>query len=411
MGSHPQYSFPKTKMKILLLEGIHDSALGCFESAGYQVEQRADAMSEEELLECISDLHILGIRSKTKITPAVLEASRHLLAIGCFCIGTNQVDLEAAAKNGVAVFNAPFSNTRSVAELAIAEIVMLARRTCQLSMQMHEGKWEKTARGSHEVRNKNLGIIGYGHIGQQVDILASAMGMNVRFYDILKKLPLGVSEPVEGLSELLAWSDFVTLHVPETPLTRNMIGAAELRSMKEGACLLNLSRGTVVDIEALSEALRSGHLAGAALDVYPQEPKSNNEAFVSPLQGIPNVILTPHVGGSTLEAQKKIGIEVADALVRFSDEGSTGTSVNIPHIDLPLSEGSHRVLNIHRNEPGVLRDINRIVADMNANILAQQLGTNEQIGYLVMDVYPSLSRNVKASIDELPANVRTRLLF
>lgn len=406
-----QYSYPKEKIKILLLEGIHPGACELFKTQGYTAELRPSALSEQELIEVIADVHMIGIRSKTLITPAVIEASRHLLAIGCYCIGTNQVCLDEAGKAGIPVFNAPFSNTRSVAELTLAEVIMLSRRACERSMQLHSGGWKKSAAGSREVRHKTLGIVGYGHIGPQVGLLAEALGMKVIFYDIVRKLALGNATPANSLDDLLANADFVTLHVPETPETKNMIGSVEIAKMKQGASLLNLSRGSVVDIEALREALVSKHLAGAAVDVFPREPKSNDESFESELRGLPNVILTPHVGGSTLEAQESIGEEVTAALIKFTDNGSTSGSVNFPNVDLPLLAESHRVLNIHRNVPGVLRDINRIVADMGANIQSQYLGTQGDVGYLIMDVDPSLSREVKREIEALDSNIRTRLLF
>lgn len=406
-----QFSYPKDKIKILLLEAVHPAACQRFEEAGYQVDVRKEALSDVELSKALTDVHILGIRSKTTVTPKILSAAPSLLSIGCFCIGTNQVALESAADNGVVVFNAPFSNTRSVAELALAEIICLSRRTCHVSAQLHQGKWEKSAAGCYEVRGKVLGVIGYGHIGPQLGLLAESLGMQVLFYDINKKLSLGNARQVDTLQELLALADFVSLHVPETSLTKNMIAAPQLATMKKGSFLINLSRGTVVDIDALAHALGSQHLAGAAIDVFPIEPNSNDEPFQSALQGIENVILTPHVGGSTLEAQRNIGIEVADALIRYLDLGSSAGSVNFPQLDMPLAPDRHRVLNIHRNVPGVLRDINRIVADMSGNILAQQLGTQENVGYLIMDVDPSLARDVKREIEKLPSNIRTRVLF
>jgi len=410
-GMTRRTSFPKKKIRILLLEGIHAAARERFAEAGYTVEILPDAMSEEQLLEVMPRVHLLGIRSKTRVTERVLDACERLLAVGCYCIGTDQVALEAAAAHGVPVFNAPFSSTRSVAELTLAEVVMLARKAAHRSRQLHGGRWEKSAAGSHEVRHKTVGIVGYGHIGPQVGLLAEAFGMRVVFYDIVKKLPLGNAHSLGSLGELLAMADFVTLHVPDTPSTRGMIGAAELARMKPGSYLLNLSRGRVVDVEALRDALVSGHLAGAAVDVYPQEPEGRTEEFHVPLQGLDNVILTPHVGGSTVEAQRNIGIEVADSLVRFTDAGTTTGAVNFPQVDLPVLESGHRVLNIHRNVPGVLRDINRIIADMGANVSAQHLGTLGGVGYLIMDVDEGLSRQVKDRIDALETNIRTRLLF
>ncbi|MCO6430809.1 MAG: phosphoglycerate dehydrogenase [Deltaproteobacteria bacterium] len=406
-----QLSFPKHKITILLLEGIHPAAVETFRRAGYAVESVKHALSEEELLEAAPSVHLLGIRSKTQITQRVIRAAPQLLAIGCYCIGTNQVDLESAASAGIPVFNAPFSNTRSVAELTIAEAIMLARKASHKSLMMHSGRWDKSAEGCFEVRNKVLGIVGYGHIGPQVGLLAEAFGMKVVFFDIAKKLPLGNAQPLASLKALLQQSDFVALHVPETPATRNMIGKQELDAMKQGSYLLNLSRGSVVDIAALAEALRKGSIAGAAVDVFPEEPSSNNEVFESDLRGLDNVILTPHIGGSTLEAQHNIGIEVSSSLVDFTDSGRSAGAVNFPQVDLPMMDGSHRVLNIHRNVPGVLKDITGIVAAVGGNIRGQYLGTMNDIGYLIMDVDQSVSRNIKREIEKLETNIRTRLLF
>jgi len=404
-------SYPKEKIRVLLLEGVHPAAGEYFAQAGYRAEFQRSALTEEQLLETIPNVHMLGLRSKTRVTERVLDASRQLLAIGCYCIGTDQVDLAAAARRGIPVFNAPFSSTRSVAELTVAEVVILARKAAHRSMQLHGGRWEKSAAGCHEVRNKTVGIVGYGHIGPQVGLLAESFGMRVVYYDIVKKLPLSNAASLGSLDELLGVSDFVTLHVPDTPLTRGMIGAAELARMKQGSYLLNLSRGSVVDIEALAEALRTDHLAGAAVDVYPTEPEARAEVFDGPLRNLDNVILTPHVGGSTVEAQHNIGLEVADSLVRFTDAGTTSGAVNFPEVELPASQDRHRVLNIHKNVPGVLRDINRIVADMGCNVASQVLGTRDEIGYLIMDVDPGLSRQVKRDIEALDSNIRTRLLF
>lgn len=407
----PRYSYPKEKINILLLEGVHPAAAETFREAEYNVQHRRGALSERELLEEIPRVHILGIRSKTEVRLPPLQSARRLLAIGCFCIGTNQVDLEAAASHGVPVFNAPFSNTRSVAELAMAEVVMLARRAAHRSQELHAGRWEKSASGSMEVRNKTMGIIGYGHIGPQVGLLAESFGMRVVFHDIVKKLPLGTAVQLPNLKELLEISDFVTLHVPETPQTRNLIGKEELEVMKRGSYLLNLSRGSVVDLPALREALLSGRIAGAAVDVYPGEPRSGKAEFHCDLCGIPNVILTPHIGGSTQEAQKNIGIEVSSALIKYTDTGSSTGAVNFPQVELPILQDSHRVLNIHRNVPGVLRDINRIVAEMGVNIRSQYLSTMNDVGYLIMDVDRSISQAVKKEIDALDTSIRTRLLF
>jgi D-3-phosphoglycerate dehydrogenase len=406
-----QYSYPPHKVKILLLEGVSREAIERFEIAGYAVEALGRAMSAEELKERIADVHVLGIRSKTEVRADVLAQARSLLAIGCFCIGTNQVDLDAAALHGVPVFNAPFSNTRSVAELAIAEIIMLARRAGHKSDLLHRGVWEKSATGCTEVRHKTLGIIGYGHIGPQIGLLAEALGMRVLFYDIVPKLPLGNALAVASLEELLTQSDFVTLHVPETELTKNMLAEPQLRLMRQGSYLLNLSRGSVVDVDALVHHLQRGHLAGAAIDVFPEEPSSNDEPFVSPLCGLANVILTPHIGGSTVEAQRNIGLETSGALLKFVEVGSTTGAVNFPAVEVPVVSGSHRVLNCHRNVPGVLKAINQIVADLGVNIQRQTLATAGDVGYLIMDVDKSLAGEVKTKIDALPESIKTRLLF
>lgn len=405
------YSYPKEKIKILLLEGIHPASSETFKEAGYSVKLLPHALSENDLLREIDSLHILGIRSKTRITKRVLEKASKLLSIGCFCIGTDQVDGDAAASRGIAVFNAPFSNTRSVAELTMAEVVILARGAAEKSMNLHRGHWNKSSKGAMEVRHKTIGIVGYGHIGPQVGLLAEAFGMRVLFYDIVNRLALGNATKVTSLNELLKNSDFVTLHVPETPQTKNLIGKKELALMKSGSFLLNLSRGSVVDIDALSQAIKSEHVAGAAIDVFPEEPGATADNFTSPLCGLSNVILTPHVGGSTEEAQKSIGIEVSNAMIKYTDTGTTTGAVNFPEVELPLFQDSHRVLNIHRNVPGVLRDINMIVAEMGVNIRSQFLSTRNDIGYLIMDVEKNLSQQAKERIEALETNIRTRLLF
>jgi D-3-phosphoglycerate dehydrogenase len=406
-----KFSFPPEKLKILLLEGVHPVAGERLAQAGYRAEFIKSAYSEQELYEVIDSVHILGIRSKTNVTKRVLERAKHLLAIGCFCIGTDQVDLDTAARVGVPVFNAPFSNTRSVAELTLAELVMLARRAAHKSQLLHAGVWEKSADGCCEVRNKSIGIVGYGHIGPQVGLLAEAFGMRVYFFDIVGKLPLGNATPVGSLEELLKVSDFVTLHVPDTAETRGMIGATQLAMMKQGAHLINLSRGRIVDLDAVAAALNDGRLGGAAIDVFPEEPKSNDEVFESPLRGLPNVILTPHIGGSTLEAQRNIGLEVASTFVKFIETGSTTGSVNFPQVELPLVRDSHRILNIHRNVPGVLGAINSIIASMGANIRAQYLETRGDVGYLIIDIDSEISGAVKMRIDELDSSIKTRLLY
>jgi D-3-phosphoglycerate dehydrogenase / 2-oxoglutarate reductase len=404
-------SFPKSEIKALLLENVHPVAAEAFAAEGYQVETVRGALPEAELAQKVRDVHLLGIRSKTRITPAVLDEARRLLAVGAFCIGTNQIATAHANRRGVPVFNAPFSNTRSVAELILAEIVMLSRHLGDRSREVHEGKWRKVAVGSHEVRGRTIGIVGYGHIGSQIGVLAEAFGMRVVFYDILAKLPMGNNRSMARLEDVLEVADFVTLHVPETPQTKNMIGAAELARMKPGACLLNASRGTVVVIEALAEAIRSGHIGGAAVDVYPEEPESNSDGFASPLRGLPNVILTPHIGGSTEEAQEAIGREVSSALLKLVNTGATTGAVNFPQIEVPVTRDVHRILNVHRNVPGVLRDINKIVSDRNANIRAQVLSTDPDIGYLIMDLDQDVSVDVKRAIAALETSIRTRILF
>ena len=404
-------SYPKEKIKILLLENIHPNATARFQAEGFQVESIKGALSEKDLIEKIAGVHILGIRSKTQISDAAIAAGKNLLSIGCFCIGTNQVDLAAANRRGVPVFNAPFSNTRSVAEMVIAEIIFLARQLADRSKEVHQGTWKKVASQCYEVRGKTLGIVGYGHIGGQVSVLAESLGMRVLAYDISPKLSIGNTRAVAGLADLLAQSDFVTLHVPETPLTKNLIGAPQLGLMKKGAYLINASRGNVVDIPALASALKEGHLAGAAVDVYPEEPAGNEVVFSSPLQNIPNVILTPHIGGSTEEAQANIGGEVSESLTRFMNEGSTASAVNFPRIEAPVVPGSHRILNVHQNVPGVLKDINKIVSDLNANIRGQVLSTDNEIGYLIMDLDQNVSGQVKDAIEALKTSIRTRILF
>jgi D-3-phosphoglycerate dehydrogenase len=404
-------SFPKSEIKILLLENIHPVATEAFASEGFQVETVKGALSEAELAAKIRDVHVVGIRSKTQLTEKVLDEGRRLLTVGAFCIGTNQIRLAHANKRGVPVFNAPFSNTRSVAELILAEIVMLSRHLGDRSREVHEGTWKKVAVGSHEVRGKTIGIVGYGHIGSQIGVLAEAFGMRVVFFDIAARLPMGNNRSLSKLEELLAEADFVTLHVPETPQTKMMIGAAELAHMKKGACLLNASRGTVVDIDALAAALKSGHIGGAAVDVYPSEPEKNSDGFASPLRNLANVILTPHIGGSTEEAQEAIGKEVSSALIKFVNQGVTAGAVNFPQVELPTTKGAHRILNVHRNVPGVLRDINKIVSDMNANIRAQLLATDSEIGYLIMDLDQDVSNDVRKAVADLPTNIRTRILF
>jgi D-3-phosphoglycerate dehydrogenase len=404
-------SFPKDRIKVLLLENVSNTAHEIFAAEKFQVEALTHSLKPEELAARIADVHILGIRSKTRITPEVLSGARRLLTLGCFCIGTNQVALDAANRRGVPVFNAPFSNTRSVAELMIAEIICLARQLGDRSREVHDGKWRKVAAGCTEVRGKTLGIVGYGHIGRQLGVLAESLGLQVLFYDHVPKLPMGNNQSVPSLGELLGAADFVSLHVPETPETKHMIGAAELAKMRRGAYLLNASRGTVVVIEALADALRNGHLGGAAIDVYPDEPEGNSDGFSSALQGLPNTLLTPHIGGSTSEAQAAIGREVAVALTRFVNSGATTGAVNFPPVEPPQLRGAHRILNVHKNVPGVLRDINQIVSDRGANIQSQVLATDSEIGYLVMDLNQDVSDDVNQAMAALPTNIKTRILY
>ena len=412
MPSAPPTSFPKTEIKVLLLENVHESAHEIFRGQGFQIESIPRALKEDELIAKLSEgVHLLGIRSKTHVSAKALEAGKRLLSIGAFCIGTNQIDLEAANKCGVPVFNAPFSNTRSVAELVICEVVMLARQLGDRSSEVHQGKWRKVATSSYEIRGKTLGIVGYGHIGSQVGVLAEAMGMRVISHDIRATLPMGNNKGVASLDQLLAESDFVTLHVPETPLTKKMIGDAEIAKMKDGAYLLNLSRGTVVDIDALARAIKSKKLGGAGLDVYPDEPESNSDDFTSVVRGLPNVVLTPHIGGSTLEAQEAIGREVANVLTKMTNAGATAGAVNFPQVDMQPMPGAHRVLNIHKNVPGVLRDINKLVSDRNANVLGQLLATDANIGYLVMDLDKEVANDVRHAIAALDTSIKTRILY
>jgi D-3-phosphoglycerate dehydrogenase / 2-oxoglutarate reductase len=407
-------SLPKDKIRVLMLEGINDSAIARFDHAGYSnLERLPKALDGQTLLEAVKGVHILGIRSRTQITPEVLAAADRLFAVGCFSVGTNQVDLDAAERLGVPIFNAPFSNTRSVAELVIGEIVMLLRRIFPRSVSAHAGGWDKSASDSHEVRGKTLGIVGYGNIGSQLSYLAEAMGMRVVFYDHTDKLRRGNTEPCGSLHELLAQSDVVTLHVPETPATFRMIGAAEIVAMKPGAFLINNSRGTVVDLEALAAALRAGHLRGAAVDVFPKEPGSNAEKFASPLQGLENVILTPHVGGSTEEAQERIGEEVARKLIDYSDNGSTVGAVNFPQAQLPPRPRGTRFIQVQRNLPGMLGKLNELFARHAVNIAAQYYETRGEIGYVVLDADASAadSQRLLTDIRALEGTIRARLVY
>ena len=407
-------SFPKQDIRVLLLEGVSQTAIDVFSAAGYsQIEVHSKALPDEELKARIAEAHIVGIRSRTQLSADVLAHAKRLMAVGCFCIGTNQVDLEAAELAGIPVFNAPYSNTRSVAELVIAEAIMLTRGIPQKNAECHRGGWSKSAAGSHEVRGKTLGIIGYGHIGTQVGVMAEAMGMQVIFHDIETKLSLGNARAAIDLDDLLARADIVTVHVPETAATQWMIGAPQLAKMRPGAHLINAARGTVVDIDALDAALHSGHIGGAALDVFPVEPKGNGDAFVSPLTAHDNVILTPHVGGSTLEAQDNIGVEVAAKLVRYSDNGSTLSAVNFPEVTLPEHADSLRLLHIHQNVPGVLSKVNEIFSRHNVNIDGQFLRTDPKVGYVVIDITASEEQaaGVREELAAIPGTLRTRVLY
>jgi len=408
-------SLDKSKIKILLLEGVHPTAVEALKKDGYhEIDYRPKSLPEPQLVEALRDAYFVGIRSATQLTANVIGSADKLMGIGCFCIGTNQVDLDAAQQRGIPVFNAPFSNTRSVAELVLAEIILLMRGIPLRNALTHRGGWMKTAAGSQEVRGKTLGIVGYGHIGTQIGVLAESLGMKVVFYDIETKLALGNAHAVPALNELLEVSDVVTLHIPETPQTQNMIGAHQLARMKKGAKLINAARGTVVDIDALAAALQSKHISGAAIDVFPVEPKTEGDEFVSPLRGMENVILTPHVGGSTEEAQQNIGIEVAEKLIKYSNNGSTLTAVNFPEVSLPEHPGKHRLLHTHHNRPGVLSAINAVFSKAKINITGQYLQTNAQIGYVVIDVETETreaSLDVKRALEKVPGTIRTRILY
>ena len=399
-----------TPAHALLLENIHENALAPLIAAGCRVTRLNEALTPAALRARLADVQILGIRSKSQIDVDLIQGAPGLQSIGCFCIGTNQVDLQAANRAGVPVFNAPLSNTRSVAELVLSELVALARQLGDRSREMHAGHWNKTAEHSYEVRGKTLGIVGYGHIGAQLGVMAEALGLRVIFYDILTQLPLGNNRPMASLDALLRAADFVSLHVPATPQTQQMIGAAQLAMMPAGSYLLNLSRGSVVDLSALAAALRAGHLRGAAVDVFPDEPERNQTAFHSPLHGLPNVLLTPHIGGATEEAQAAIGIEVATQLGRFMTAGTTLGAVNFPRLELPPAPTRHRLLNVHRNVPGVMRDVNQIVGALSANIHAQVLATDQDIGYFLMDLDQDLVDDVAEALTRLPNQIRTRVL-
>ncbi len=405
-------SLEKSKIKFLLLEGLHQSAVETLNRAGYtNIEYLKTSLSEEQLIEKIRNVHFIGIRSRTQLTQAVFDAAEKLQAVGCFCIGTNQVDLNAALVRGIAVFNAPFSNTRSVAELVIGQTILLLRGVPEKNAQAHRGVWQKIATGSFEARGKKLGLVGYGNIGSQLSVLAESMGMKVFLYDIITKLPLGNAVQLPTLKELMQTCDVVSLHVPETAQTENMIGTEQIGWMKKGAILINASRGSVVDIDALAAALHSGHLAGAAIDVFPVEPRSNEDEFVSPLREYDNCILTPHVGGSTMEAQENIGLEVSEKLVKYSDNGSSFTSVNFPEVALPAHPGMHRLLHIHKNVPGVLSQINNIFSENAINIRSQFLQTNEEIGYVVTDIDVEYSKVALEKLNQVKGTIRCRVLF
>lgn len=405
-------SLNKDKIKFLLLEGIHPSAVETLAAAGYtNVVTYPKALPREELLAEIANAHFVGIRSRTQLTEEVLAAAKRLVAVGCFCIGTNQVDLDGASTRGIPVFNAPYSNTRSVAELVIAEAILLLRGIPQKNAAAHRGGWLKSAANSYEVRGKKLGIVGYGNIGMQLGVIAESLGMVVEFYDVVTKLPLGNARQVGSLDELLSRADVISLHVPQLPSTANMIGAAQIAAMKQGAVLINASRGNVVEIDPLAAALRSGALAGAAIDVFPVEPRSNDDEFVSPLRGIDSAILTPHIGGSTMEAQENIGSEVAEKLARYSDNGTTLSAVNFPEVALPEHEGQHRLLHVHTNRPGIMGAINQVFSENDINICGQYLQTRGQIGYVVIDVESEYSELALDRLRSIEGTLRCRVLF
>lgn len=412
MSKQATTSYPKERINILFLENISDKAVQYFKQQGYaNVKKIAGALSEEELIKEVKDVHLIGIRSKTQITPKVLEAAKKLQAIGCFCIGVNQVDLKAATRKGVVVFNAPYSNTRSVAELVIGISVMLIRKISDKNIAAHKGIWMKDAKGSYELRGKTMGIIGYGNIGSQVSVLCEALGMKVLFYDTETKLPLGNAVAAKNMKEVLSNSDIVSLHVPETPQTKNLINKNNIKLFRKGAILLNYARGEVVDLKALSEAIKEGMIGGAGIDVYPWEPEKNGDHFETPLQGLPNVILTPHIGGSTEEAQQNIGEDVSVKLFQYLERGITNGSHTVPAIGLPPVDGAHRILHIHKNVPGVLSAINTALSKNNINIVGQYLKTNEEIGYVVLDVDKKLSKRAVELLKEVKETIKVRMLY
>ena len=405
-------SLDKSKIKFLLLEGVHPNALEVLKAAGYtNIEYHKKALDGEELIEAIKDAHFVGIRSRTHLTKEILEHAQKLVAVGCFCIGTNQVDLAEAKRRGIPVFNAPFSNTRSVAELVLAEIILLMRQVPKANMEVHRGVWNKSAAGANEVRGKKLGIIGYGHIGSQLSVIAEAMGMQVYFYDIENKLPLGNAQQVASLEELLSSCDAVSLHVPENASTKNLMSAERIAQLKEDAILINAARGTVVDLDALAARLEANTLRGAAIDVFPVEPASINDPFESPLRKFDNVILTPHIGGSTAEAQENIGTEVANKFVKYSDNGSTLSAVNFPEVSLPANNNAKRLLHIHQNKPGILNKVNQVFVDQNVNIAGQYLQTDPEIGYVVIDVQLEDSSEALKRLKEIDGTIKARVLY
>jgi D-3-phosphoglycerate dehydrogenase len=412
MSTSIKTSYPKDKIKVLFLENISEAAVQYFKIQGYtDVRKVTGALSEEELIKVIKDVHILGIRSKTFISKKVLDSAKKLQAIGCFCIGTNQVDLKACKQKGIAVFNAPYSNTRSVAELVIGSSIMLIRKIIDKNAAAHKGIWNKDAKGSFELRGKTLGLIGYGNIGTQTSIMAEAMGMKVKFYDIETKLPLGNAHAVKSIKELVSTSDIISLHVPETASTKNLISKDVLKQFKQGSILINYARGEVVDLDALASALKAKHLSGAAIDVYPWEPEKNGDPFETPLQGLSNVLLTPHIGGSTEEAQENIGEDVSIKLYQYLERGVSNGSLSIPTISLPPVDGAHRILHIHNNVPGVLSAINTVMSKNKINIVGQYLKTNEEIGYVVLDVDSKLSKTALSLLKEVKETIRVRLLY
>ncbi|MGI8555800.1 MAG: phosphoglycerate dehydrogenase [Pyrinomonadaceae bacterium] len=405
-------SYPRGKIKILLLENISDSAVAELKDYGYpDIEKISGAFSEAELTKAVKDVHILGIRSKTQVTENVLANAEKLLAVGCFCIGTNQVDLKAATEKGIAVFNAPYSNTRSVAELVIGLCVMLIRKITDKNAAAHNGIWLKDAKGSFELRGKTLGIVGYGNIGSQVSVMAEALGLNVVYYDVLTKLPHGNAKQIRDLPELLAQSDIVTLHVPSDATTRNMMNSEMLSAMQKGSLFINYSRGDVVDLEALKTFIENGKIGGAAIDVFPREPEKKGDEFSTVLQNLPNVILTPHIGGSTEEAQANIGLDVTSKLVNYLELGASSGSHTVPPVNLPLQEKTHRILHIHKNIPGVLGEINSKLSEKNINIVGQYLKTNDAIGYVILDVDTRLSGEALAILKEVKGTIKTRMVY